>query len=404
MSLSTAENKNVAYIHIVKSFGRTFGKIKDSLTYERIENMNIVKIVITGGPCGGKTTALEHIKKIFSEKGWTVLFVPETATELINTGVTPLSCKNNMEFQCGLMRLQLEKERVYMRAALGMRTDKVLIVCDRGAMDNKAYMGEDEFNRVLSELDENETNLRDRYDAVFHLVTAADGAESYYSYANNSARYEDINTAREVDRKIISAWVGHSHLRIIDNSTGFDKKIERLIEQIISFVGDPEPIETERKYLVEIPDVNMLEKTGFCRKVNISQSYLNYPDGTYFRIRKRGCGENYIYIKTVKKKINDLKRVEIETRLTKDEYNALLNDETAQKYTLDKVRYCIVYKNQYFELDVFPFMKDTALLEIELIHGSEKIDFPPYIKIIREVTFDDEYKNYNIAKRLSAET
>ena len=261
-----------------------------------------------------------------------------------------------------------------------------------------------EFNRVLSELDENETNLRDRYDAVFHLVTAADGAESYYSYANNSARYEDINTAREVDRKIISAWVGHSHLRIIDNSTGFDKKIERLIEQIISFVGDPEPIETERKYLVEIPDVNMLEKTGFCRKVNISQSYLNYPDGTYFRIRKRGCGENYIYIKTVKKKINDLKRVEIETRLTKDEYNALLNDATAQKYTLDKVRYCIVYKNQYFELDVFPFMKDTALLEIELIHGSEKIDFPPYIKIIREVTFDDEYKNYNIAKRLSAET
>ena len=147
--------------------------------------MNIVKIVITGGPCGGKTTALEHIKKIFSEKGWTVLFVPETATELINTGVTPLSCRNNMEFQCGLMRLQLEKERVYMRAALGMRTDKVLIVCDRGAMDNKAYMGEDEFNRVLSELDENETNLRDRYDAVFHLVTAADGAESYYSYASN---------------------------------------------------------------------------------------------------------------------------------------------------------------------------------------------------------------------------
>lgn len=364
----------------------------------KAKTMSVTKIVITGGPCGGKTTALEYIKKVFGEKGWTVLFIPETATELINAGVTPLSCKNNFEFQCGLMRLQLEKEKVYMRAAQGMKNEKVLLVCDRGAVDNKAYMGEEEFRRVLEELSENELHLRDEYEAVFHLVTAADGAEEFYSNANNSARYEDIQAAREVDRKIIAAWTGHSHLRIIDNSTGFEEKLKRLIHQITAFVGDPEPLEIERKYLIEYPDINALENNELCRRTDISQTYLTYPDGSFFRIRKRGIGEYCIYIKTVKKKISELKRIEVETPLTEEEYHTLLNDESAEKYTLSKSRYCMVYNGQYFEIDVFPFWKDKALLEIELIDENEKVDIPKEIKVIREVTFENEYKNYSIAK------
>ncbi len=362
--------------------------------------MSVTKIVITGGPCAGKTTALEYIKTVFSEKGWTVLFVPETATELINAGVTPLSCKNNFEFQCGLMRLQIEKEKVYQRAALGMRSEKVLLVCDRGTIDNKAYMGDDEFEKVLAELNENETRLRDDYEAVFHLVTAADGAEQFYSNANNSARYETIQAAKETDRKIISAWTGHSHLRIIDNSTGFREKLERLAAQIIAFVGDPEPLEIERKYLIEYPDIDALEKNDLCRRIDISQTYLTYPDGNFFRIRKRGIEENCLYIKTVKKKISELKRIEIETALTAEEYHTLLNDTAAERFTVSKSRYCMVYNSQYFEIDVFPFWKDKALMEIELIDENETIDMPKEITVIREVTFESEYKNYNIARNL----
>jgi len=49
--------------------------------------------------------------------------------------------------------------------------------------------------------------LRDkRYDAVIHLVTAADGAEKYYTLANNQARYEDVPTAISVDRQLQGAW------------------------------------------------------------------------------------------------------------------------------------------------------------------------------------------------------
>ena len=109
--------------------------------------MNISKIVITGGPCAGKTTGMSRIQNAFTEKGYTVLFIPETATELISGGVAPWTCASNGFYQKCQMKLQLEKEKVFELAARSMNTDKVLIVCDRGALDNKAYMTDSEDRR-----------------------------------------------------------------------------------------------------------------------------------------------------------------------------------------------------------------------------------------------------------------
>ena len=53
----------------------------------------IRKIVLTGGPCAGKTTAMSWVQNAFTEKGYKVLFVPETATELISGGVAPGLCR-----------------------------------------------------------------------------------------------------------------------------------------------------------------------------------------------------------------------------------------------------------------------------------------------------------------------
>ena len=77
--------------------------------------------------------------------------------------------------------MQLHKEKVFEQAAKTMDVPKVLIVCDRGALDNKVYMNDLEFEQVLEFLGTNEIELRDKYDAVFHLVTAAKGAEEFYT-------------------------------------------------------------------------------------------------------------------------------------------------------------------------------------------------------------------------------
>ena len=74
----------------------------------------IKKIVITGGPCSGKSTMLNLIENTFKEKGYKVLIVSETATELIRGGISPLGGKENMFiFQDYLLNLQFKKEEVY---------------------------------------------------------------------------------------------------------------------------------------------------------------------------------------------------------------------------------------------------------------------------------------------------
>ena len=361
--------------------------------------MKHTKIVITGGPCAGKTTGMTWIQNALTDRGYKVIFVPETATELISNGVVPWLCKTNKDFQRCQMQLQLDKEKVFQMASERMSDEKILIVCDRGAIDNKVYMTDEEFSDIMDDMDLNEVELRDNYDAVFHLVTAANGAEKYYTTENNSARTETPEQARELDAKLISAWTGHPHLRIIDNSTGFEEKMKRLIGEITSFLGEPEPYEIEKKFLIKYPDIKVLESLPNCERVEIIQTYLESKNGEERRIRQRGKDGHYIYFETIKKPGPDTAtRVEIERRLTEKEYLSLLMQADTTRHSIRKDRYCLADGSQYFEIDVYPFWNDVAIMEIELSKPDEEIRFPEEVEIIKEVTGDVKYSNYELAK------
>ena len=360
--------------------------------------MQITKIVITGGPCGGKSTAMSWIQNAFTQKGYKVLFIPETATELITGGIAPWTCGSNGEFQKCLLRMQLEKEKVFEQASKTMNSEKVLIVCDRGALDNKAYMSSLEFAQVLEYLKTNEVDLRDNYDAVFHLVTAAKGAADFYTTANNNARTETVEEAAAIDDKLIASWTGHPHLRVIDNSSDFEEKLKRLIAEISSFLEEPEPFEIGRKYLIEYPDIKWLESLPNCRRIDIIQTYLVSDKGEEVRIRQRGFNGSYIYFQTIKKTVSGAKRVEIENRLSEKEYLQLMMEADTTKRQIRKNRYCLMYDNQYFEIDVYPFWKDKAIAEIELHDANAEVRFPEQIKVIREVTNDESYRTSSLAK------
>lgn len=367
---------------------------------EEKKEVKISKIVLTGGPCAGKTTALNWINNYFSKRGYTVLFVPETATELITNGVAPWTCGTNYDYQTFQIRLQKIKEQIFDDAAKTMKNDKILIVCDRGILDNKAYMKDVEFKRVLKEFGTNEVKERDSYGAVFHLVSASKGKEEAYTLANNAARTESIEEARKLDDKIISAWTGHPHFRIIDNSTEFEEKLERLLKEITSFLGEPEPYEIERKFLIYYPNVKELEKMPNCTKVDITQTYLKSTDGVERRVRARGIDGDYLYYLTEKRKISSLKRIEVERKLTQDEYLELLMESDNRLHTIHKTRYCLSENNQYFEIDTYPEWDNQAIMEIELSSEDENIKTPKFIKIIKEVTDDESYKNYQMAKEM----
>ncbi|WP_350453810.1 AAA family ATPase [Slackia heliotrinireducens] len=358
----------------------------------------IKKVVITGGPCAGKSTAMSWVQNAFTQMGYVVLFVPETATELITGGVAPWTCDSNSSYQKCQLRLQFEKEKVFEQAAETMDADKVLIVCDRGTMDNKAYMDDLEFAQALEHFGTNEVQLRDSYDAVFHLVTAAKGAEEFYTKSNNAARTETVEEAADRDDKLIAAWTGHPHLRVIDNSTDFEDKMRRLVAEISSFLGEPEPYEIERKFLIEYPDVKWLESLPNCQRVEIIQTYLRSDSDKEVRVRQRGFEGHYIYTQTTKRTISDVKRVEVERRLSEGEYIRLLMSADTTRRQIRKDRYCLTYENQYFEIDIFPFWHDKAIAEIELSDENADIAFPKQIKVIREVTDDESFKNASLAK------
>jgi hypothetical protein len=46
-------------------------------------------------------------------------------------------------------------------------------------------------------------------DMVIHLVTAADGAEEFYTLENNAARTETPQVAKMLDKMTQGVWNGH---------------------------------------------------------------------------------------------------------------------------------------------------------------------------------------------------
>ena len=262
------------------------------------------------------------------------------------------------------------------------------------------YMSDEEFAEASAYIGMDPIELRDSYDAVFHLVTAAKGAEEHYTKANNAARYETIEEACALDDRLIAAWTGHRHLRIIDNSTDFEEKLKKLINEIILFLGEPDPVELERKYLIEYPDLKELEANPLCRKVEIEQTYLLAPEGEEYRVRRRGENGHYTYFETVKSVENGVKRIQIERRLDKADYLDLMKEADPARHTIKKTRYFLAYEKQYFEIDIYPFWDHQAIVEIELSDENQEVIFPPQLKVIREVTDEAEYRNSYLALNL----
>ena len=386
-------------LDVVQKLAEVLGVTVDDLLSRPSAEKQIAKIVVTGGPCAGKTTAMSWIQNGFIKLGYAVLFVDETATQLITGGAAPWLSTSNRDFQLQLLQLQQAKEKAFMEIGKTMKGNKILVVCDRAAMDNCAYMSEQEFGWVLKQMNTNKIALRDQYDAVFHLVTAAKGAEKYYTLANNKARTETPEEAAALDDRLIAAWTGHPHFRVIDNSTGFEEKMMRLIKEITAFLGEPAPMEIERKYLIARPNLRALEQLPNCERVDIVQTYLRSADPQEERrIRQRGSNGNYIYFMTRKRKAGGISRIEIEERLSQEEYIALMVEADPDYRAIHKERYCLSENGLYYEIDISPEWKEHAVMEIELYSEDQEIVFPEGIDVIREVTGDPAYSNHELAR------
>lgn len=358
----------------------------------------VFRIVLTGGPCGGKTSALAHLTEELEKHDARVFRVPEAATLLFTGGISLEDVGADViGFQNTLMRLQMQLEDSYISQA-EQCGEKSVVLIDRGVLDARGFIDHDTWEALLDLNGWNEVCLRDkRYDAVIHLITAAEGAEEFYSLENNPARSETLEASREVDRKIREAWLGHPHFRVIDNSTDFKEKIQRVTQTVCQVVGVPTPTEIERKFLVSVipPDSEWIVPY---RDSEIEQTYLlsSNPEQT-IRVRKRGSNGSYTYTQTIKYPPKDGQRIEIEKNIRGRDYLNLLLEKDPTRQSIKKTRRTFLWKNHYFELDLFRQPSDLILLEVELLHIDEEVELPPFLEIVREVTEEKEYQNSHLA-------
>lgn len=164
-----------------------------------------------------------------------MILIRETATELKEKGIiTPED--SDEEFARKVIEYQLKKEERAEKYAES-NPEKYVIVCDRSAIEPSAYIGVPKVREILSRLGRNFEQIRDSYDLVLHLVTAAKGANKFYTLGNNPARDENIAQAIEIDDKMLQIWKDHRNRIIIDNSgKDFEEKLEKIDSAVESHI------------------------------------------------------------------------------------------------------------------------------------------------------------------------
>lgn len=363
---------------------------------------DIKRIVLTGGPCAGKTTALVRVIEHFSNLGYKVFTIPEVPTMFTQAGMDYLTQNPDFfyEGEKATLETQLALEDKFMRMAETI-DGPCVVVCDRGTMDISAYMKPEMWEKITKDVGTSTQELRDnRYDAVLHLVSAADGAEQFYTTSNNASRNEaadekGLQIARMLDKRVIEAWTGHAHLRVINNNEDFDKKLNRVLKEISNVLGLPQPIEEERKYIVEVtgelPDSIVSE---------ITQTYLVAEPGCEVRLRRRGWSGKFVNVHTNKKRVSGEEEIVTERQVSNALYESLLQQADPYRQTIHKLRRSFIWKGQFFELDTYLKPVDNlVILETKGIARHEDVRFPPFIRVVKDITGDTNYYNYNIALR-----
>lgn len=371
------------------------------------------KIALTGGPGSGKSTCLSKLERSLSERGYKVFIVPETATELIPNGIYPSDVLPLLDFQRIVLEKQIHKEKIYDEIANFWPSEDVIILYDRTVLDGMVFVKEDEFKNLLKNQNLTLLSALERYDMVIHLITAAEEAPEFYLWnnpeseeeGNNAARSEPPELAIERDHKSRKIFVKHPHFRIINSSKSFDDKVNKLIEEVHNFIGAPVPSEIERKFLIKKPSEKQLKELKYSSHTNIIQTYLKAENKTERRIRQRGNNKDgFTFYYTEKTDIAPGERLEVERRISEKEYINYLSEADINLHQIAKTRYCFLHKKKFFELDIYPFSDEYAILEIELKNIKDEFSMPSFVEVIKEVTDDENFKNINLAKTLSFHT
>lgn len=186
------------------------------------------RIVLTGGPGGGKTTAADLFRREIGEK---VVLVPEAAT-MVFSGGFPRSSEPLAIHAAQRAIYAVQRNLEDVQAAL--YPDRVLL-CDRGTVDGAAYWP-GEPHHFFDEIGSSLKQELARYDAVIFFESAAVGGMGIEG--GNPIRNESLEKAVELDRKLRALWSKHPKFILVPHNPSFFKKISYSLAVLDGIVAE----------------------------------------------------------------------------------------------------------------------------------------------------------------------
>jgi predicted ATPase len=189
-----------------------------------------MRIALSGGPGGGKTTAADLFRR---EIGDRVVVVPEAAT-LLFAGGFPRSDEAGAQRAAQRAIFHVQRN---LEDAQSARYPGRILLCDRGTIDGAAYWPDTPEAYFAEQGTSLEQELL-RYDAVIFFETAAVGGLSIEG--GNPIRCEDLETAVALDDRLRMLWMNHPKFVLVRHNPSFFKKITFGLASIESIVAQLE--------------------------------------------------------------------------------------------------------------------------------------------------------------------
>ena len=189
------------------------------------------RIVLTGGPGGGKTTAADLFRREIGER---VVIVPEAGT-MVFAGGFPRAKERQAVVAAQRAIFHVQRNLEDVQSAL---FPERILLCDRGTVDGAAYWPGDPHDFF----DEFETTLASelsRYDAVIFFESAAVGGMSIEG--GNPVRNESMEEAVALDARLKKLWCQHPRFFLVPHNPSFFKKISFALAALDSIVAGWRP-------------------------------------------------------------------------------------------------------------------------------------------------------------------
>lgn len=373
----------------------------------KLENQtsSVPMIVITGGPRSGKTAVVDYLSYKLARDGFTVFRLSEIASSMIQSGLTPSRFKDPYEFQSELFSRQKKEEEKLLEtaeSAIGETDDqRAVIICDRGLQDGRAYVSHAEFNRIVAAAGISKEELRDRYAGVVLLETME---KQPISEVINTARLEEENRLLVLASATKTAWSDVPTITIHAHD-GMDIKLreaENAVRSILEMKALPNP-PCPRRILVRRPKLeDFLDRSSasldqvtatFTQSMNSSRQMLIE--------RKTPTEMQLASVRINESQTDENRKHELEIPINGQALSSYLEFADGLLPSVTKQTARFHHAGQSLSLSFYDFLPYVAILEGEPEVSAEKLELPPYLTEIRDVTDSDKFTDLTFAKALA---